>query len=151
MKTLLPNARFLTLASENLGQDWFEKAREIDRHLPELSMDLAEESVYLLYDRSPGAVLEGEGTCLIARSVIGPKRQFEGQLGLQDWVQALVYRFPVKSLNHWPGLLEECLQQWENLHRQALDTPAPFMLVFKRRLESPEGSWHLLAEALFRA
>jgi hypothetical protein len=151
MKALLPNARFLTLPSENLGRDWFEKSRQIDQSLPDLGMDLAEETIYLLYSRSPGAILEGSGECLIARAVVGPKRALEGDLRLEDWVQATVERLPLKRLSHWGELLEDCYREWENLHRQARQVAPAFMVVFKRRLESPEGSWHLSAEVLFKA
>jgi hypothetical protein len=149
MKTILPNARFITLPSENSGRDWFEKSRQIDRQLAELSLDLAEETVYLLFDRSPGSILHGSGNCLVARSVIGPKRQLEGELGLQDWVQAPVHQYALKQIHHWEALLEECYQEWENLHRQALKLQAPFILAFKRQTEGQDGPLRLTAELLF--
>lgn len=151
IKTLLPNARFLSLDSENLGQDWSQKAQGIDRQLSALSMDLAEESVFLLFDAAPGAILEGSGHCLIARSVIGPKRNLEGPLKLQDWVQAPVWRKVIGSrpgLN-WGGLLDECYQEWENLQRQGHHLKAPFMLVIKRRMEPNKTELHLTVELLF--
>lgn len=133
MKSLLPNCRFLTLSSEEQGRDWASRSREIDDQLDHLGMDLAEESVYLLFDRAPGSVIEGEANCLVARSVIGPKKGLEGPLKLFDWVQAPVHRKVIQA-SDWDLVLEECYQEWENLHRQTQKLAAPFMIVAKRRL-----------------
>jgi hypothetical protein len=151
IKTLLPNARFLALDSENLGQDWAQKAQEIDRSLSGLSMDLAEESVFLLFDGAPGSIVDGAGHCLIARSVIGPKRNMEGPLKLQDWVQAPVWRKLVSRAPamNWGELLDECYQEWENLQRQGHSLKAPFMLVIKRRMEPQKNELQLTVELLF--
>lgn len=132
-KTLLPNARFLTIKSEHLGKDWSECAQILDTHLDALGMDLASESVYLLFDHSPGAVQAGEGQALVARPVIGPKRQLEAPLGLLDWVQTPVYRKQLTSLE-WGAILDECMGEWERLQRQNLTLAAPFMLVVKKTL-----------------
>ncbi len=133
MKSLLPNCRFLSLASENQGKDWLEKSQEIDGQLESLGMDLAEESVYLLFDRAPGAVMAGEAQCEIARSVIGPKRDLTGPLHMNDWVQAQVHRKALKA-SDWNQILQECYLEWENLQRQSQKIAAPFMIVAKRRL-----------------
>ena len=133
MKSLLPNCRFLTLASTDQGRDWTLRSREIDDQLDHLGMDLAEESVYLLFDRAPGAVIAGEANCLVARSIIGPKKGLEGPLKLFDWVQAPVHRKLIRA-SDWDQVLEECYQEWENLHREAQKLAAPFMIVAKRRL-----------------
>lgn len=133
MKSLLPNCRFLTKASEEQGRDWTLRSREIDDQLDHLGMDLAEESVYLLFDRAPGSVIGGEANCMIARSVIGPKKGLEGPLKLFDWVQAPVYRKALGA-SDWDLVLEECYQEWENLQRQNHKLAAPFMIVAKRRL-----------------
>lgn len=151
IKTILPNARFLSLDSENLGQDWAQKAQGIDRQLPGLSMDLAEESVFLLFDAAPGSVLDGSAHCQIARSVIGPKRNLEAPFKLQDWVQAPVWRKLMGSrptLN-WGELLDESYQEWENLQRQGHPLKASFMLVIKRRMEPQKQELQLTIELLF--
>lgn len=151
IKTLLPNARFLSLESENLGQDWSTKVQAIDRQLSGLSMDLAEESIFLLFDAAPGSALEGSANCQIARSVIGPKRNLEAPLKLQDWVQGPVWRKLMVSrptLN-WGELLDECYQEWENLQKQGHHLKAPFMLVIKRRMEQPKNELQLTVELLF--
>lgn len=133
MKSLLPNCRFLSIASEHLGKDWLEKSQKIDTQLDSMGMDLAEESVYLLFDRAPGSVMSGEAHCQIARSVIGPKKDLSGPLRLNDWVQAMVYRKELLASN-WDQVLQECYVEWENLQRQGQKIAAPFMIVAKRRL-----------------
>ncbi len=145
MKSLLPNCRFLSLPSEHLGKDWFEKSHEIDEQLDGLGMDLAEESVYLMFDRAPGSILAGEANCRIARSVIGPKKELTGVLRMNDWVQAPVHRKSIKA-SDWTQILQECYSEWENLQRQGQKIAAPFMIVAKRRLV-PELS--LALEVLF--
>lgn len=144
-KSLLPNCRFLSLSSELLGKDWLEKSQEIDAQLDNLGMDLAEEAVYLLFDRAPGSVLAGEAQCRIARSVIGPKKELTGALRMNDWVQAPVHRQAIQA-SEWSQILQECYNEWENLQRQGQKIAAPFMIVAKRRL-TPQLSLSL--EALF--
>lgn len=141
----MPNCRFLTIPSDNLGQDWEECSRQLDANLDELSLDLADESVYILFDRFPGAVLDHEGEALVARSVIGPKKNLPEPFGLKDWVQALVYRKVILASN-WGHILEESFKEWENLQRQGHEIAAPFMIVAKRRL-TPELA--LSVEVLF--
>lgn len=108
-------------------------------------MDLAEESVYLLFDRAPGSIINGDGGCRIARPVVGPKKNLNDPFGLFDWVQAPVERRPLRSTD-WDQILEECYQEWESLQRQGLKLAAPFMIVAKKRL-IPELS--LTIEVLF--
>lgn len=146
MKSLLPNCRFLSIASEHLGKDWLEKSQFIDNQLDSLGLDLAEESVYLLFDQAPGAVMSGEAVCQIARSVIGPKKDLSGPLRLNDWVQALVHRKALQARD-WDSVLQECYSEWENLQRQGQKIAASFMIVAKRRL-IPE--LNLSLEVLFR-
>jgi hypothetical protein len=133
LKSLLPNCRFLALPSTDQGRDWTLRSREIDAELEQLGMDLSEESVYLLFDRAPGAVIADEANCLVARSIIGPKKGLEGPLKLFDWVQAPVHRKSIRSTD-WDQVLEECYQEWERLQREAQKLGAPFMIVAKRRL-----------------
>lgn len=147
MKSLLSNCRFLTLASENLGRDWSVKSLEIDDQLDELGMDLAEEAVYLIFDKSPGAIIDGLGKCLIARSVIGPKKNLEGALKLVDWVQAPVHRKAIQQTD-WDQILSECYSEWENLQRQGESLGPSFMILAKMRLV-PELTLGL--EVLFHA
>lgn len=145
MESLLPNCRFLSLESDHLGKDWVEKTQEIDAQLDNLGMDLAEESVYLLFDRAPGAVMAGEALCQVARSVIGPKKDLSGPLHMNDWVQAPVHRKALRGPD-WTQLLQECYSEWESLQRQGQKIASPFMIVAKRRL-NPELSLSL--EVLF--
>lgn len=119
--------------------------RVIDSHLDELGMDLAEESVYLLFDRAPGAILAGEGQTMVARSVIGPKKNLSGELKQVDWIQAPVFRKVLIS-NDWDLMLGECLTEWENLQRKGEKLASDFMIVAKRRL-LPELT--LTVEVLF--
>lgn len=84
IKTLIPNLRWLCLPSENSGKDWYEKSLDLDSRLEGLGLELAEESVYLIFSHPPQDVLECRGSCLIARSVIGPKRPLEKPLSMID-------------------------------------------------------------------
>jgi hypothetical protein len=144
-KSILPNARLLCLSSESLGRDWAEKSHEVDLILGELSMDLSEESVYILFDRAPGAVLAGEGSCQIARSIIGPKKSLQQPFRLVDWVQADVYRKVLNSKD-WESVLEDCYLEWENLQRSGAKLASPFMILVKRGLKP---KLNLALEVLF--
>jgi len=145
MNSFLPNCRFLSVESDLLGKDWSEKSQLIDDQLDDLAMDLAEESVYLLFDRAPGSVQAGEAVCRVARSVVGPKKELQGNLTMSDWVQAPVHRKALKS-SIWEDILQECYAEWESLQRQGQTVTAPYMIVAKRRL-APELSLSL--EVLF--
>jgi hypothetical protein len=133
IKELLPNCRWLAVASDHLGRDWSELSRLIDEHLDEYGLDLAEESVYLLFDRAPGSIQVGEGHCLVGRSVIGPKKNLVGRLHFLDWVQRPVFKTKIIAAD-WPQIYQQCYLAWENLQRQGLKIGAPFMILAKRRL-----------------
>jgi hypothetical protein len=75
-----------------LGEDWLEKSLAIDELLEAQGMDLLEEAVYLLFSTGPLGILKGEGGCLIARSVIGPKKKVAPPLALIDWKASEVWR-----------------------------------------------------------
>ena len=145
MKSHLPNCRWLAVESEEAGRDWNRKAQSIDDHLEGLGMDLAEESVYLLYEDSPEAILEGDSLCQVARSVIGPKKTLSGDLKLKDWVQAPVHRSDL-SATEWDDLLLECQKEWKILKKEGVKLASGFMIVVKRRL-SPALS--ITSEVLF--
>lgn len=144
-KSILPNARLLCISSESLGRDWFEKSMELDMVLGELSMDLSEESIFILFDRAPGAVLAGEGSCQIARSVIGPKKSLQQPFRLVDWVQTEIYRKVLLSKD-WEGVLEDCYLEWENLQRSGTKVASPFIILVKRGLKP---DLNLALEVLF--
>lgn len=147
MNSFLSNCRFLSVESDLLGKDWAEKSQMIDDHLDELGMDLAEEGVYLLFDRAPGSVKVGVAQCRIARSVVGPKKELLGNFTMSDWVQAPVHRKVLKSSN-WEDILEECYAEWESLQRVGQVTAVTYMILAKRRL-IPE--LELTLEVLFHA
>lgn len=134
IKSLFPNCRWITLPSENLGRDWAELAQKIDEVLESLGMDLAEESVFILFDRSPGAVLEAEAQAVVARSVIGPKKQLEAGMKIVDWTQSMTMRQELKS-KEWQEIHTECAQLWEDLHRKGEKPKSGYMLLLKRRLK----------------
>lgn len=144
-KSILPNARLLCVSSENLGRDWSEKSMELDLILGELSMDLSEESIFILFDRSPGTVLTGEGNCQIARPVIGPKKSLQQPFRLVDWVQTEIYRKVLLSKD-WESVLEDCYLEWENLQRSGAKVASPFMILVKRGLKP---DLNLALEVLF--
>lgn len=76
MKINLPNYRFLGILSDSAGQDWMEKVLEIDDSLEQSAFELAEEGVYLVFQK--------DRTCLVARSVVGPLKEVSGPLKLLD-------------------------------------------------------------------
>jgi hypothetical protein len=133
MNTALPNMRLICFSSLRLGEDWFELSIKIDDALPNWGMELADESVYLLFDCSPGAVMHGEGNCLVARSVIGPKRGPSDPYSLQDWVSSAVSKHNL-SASSWPKVFEEAFLHWEKLQREGREVPAAFTLCLQRRL-----------------
>ena len=145
-KTILPNARFLAIKSEHLGRDWSDCVQKLDSQLDALGMDLASETVYLLFDRSPGAISAGEGGVLVARPVIGPKKALSAPFELVDWVQAPVHKKRLRSVD-WTGLLDECSGEWERLQRENVNVTGPFMLEL-RKLLGPELELEL--SVLFR-
>lgn len=134
INSLLPNLRWLAIPSENLGQDWMNQSLFLDQQLEELGMDLAEEAVYLIYSGTPEDVLEGNGQCLIARSVIGPKRQVEGPLKLIDWKASPVWRQKVPGTS-----LVEMLESVQDMYFKAAIGPKGFAKAFtlcvKRELQ----------------
>ncbi len=131
--TILPNQRFLSLPSENLGKDWFEKSQTIDLQLESLGLELSDENVFLIYDHPPGAIQAGEGRCLIARPVIGPKKELSAPFGIHDWVQANVWRNEI-SLNQWNELMQDSYGFWEELQRSNRKLGKAFMIIVKRSL-----------------
>lgn len=133
MNSLLPNLRFLTLPSSDLGGDWFEKSQKIDSVLDAFGLDLAQEEVYLLFSHSPSDVLEGEGKCLVARPVIGPKKELEKPFELTDWKASPVLRLQLEgeSLVELLESAEESLSKLQNHHQYASD----FILCAKRELK----------------
>lgn len=134
MNSILPNMRLLCLPSESLGQDWVEKSDHLDSLLLDLGMDLAEEVTYFLFSLTPKEALEGEGVALIARSVIGPKKNVDAPLRLIDWVAAPVWRETVQGES-----LAEILSEAEKLRLKAEKGPRPlgksFFLSIRRRLK----------------
>ncbi len=145
MRSYLSNHRFLALPSESLGEDWLGVSHALDSNLGDLNLELAEESVYLIYDRAPGALLNGEGTCLIARPVIGPQTAPVAPLRLFDWSSRLSFEAPIKA-REWRDILQESQEEWERLTRENPDFKGKLVLRVKRRLET---TLQLSVESLF--
>lgn len=122
------------MPSEGLGEDWSLKVRELDQLILQEGLDLAEESIFLTYDRAPGSVQDSVGNCIIGRSVIGPKKDYPQPFRVQDWNSASVYLFDLKG-EDWQSLWSECLSRWEDLHRANINISPSFMLKLKRRLD----------------
>ncbi len=133
-KSILPNARFISLPSSQIGRDWYEVTLKLDSVLEELGLELLEEVVYLHYGSAPGMVIEGSAECRIARSVIGPLKKLEGDYKITDWTQGLVYKIPL-SANSWDDLLAQCYKAWENLVRMAIKPTSQFTISLKRELK----------------
>lgn len=141
----LANIRWLAIPSDGSGQDWFEKSILLDQTLESYGLDLAEEAVYLLYSDTPEEILEGNGQCLVARSVVGPKREVESPLNLVDWKALPVWREKLQG-----DSLVDLLEKAQDARLKAAEGPKPFaksfMLVVKRRLE---GEIKLEVETIF--
>jgi hypothetical protein len=97
-------------------------------------LEICEEVVYLIYDRSPGAIQAEEGLCLIARPVIGPKKNMISPFGQHDWVQAKVWSGGI-LINDWDQLLSGCYEFWEGLQRTNKKFASGFMIAIKRTLD----------------
>jgi hypothetical protein len=136
INSLLPNQRWLSVPSENLGQDWYEKSLFLDQKLEGLGMDLAEESVYLLFSGTPDEVLEGNAQCLVARSVIGPKRDVTAPISLVDWKAAPVWRETIVG-EGLVDLLEGAQELYFKAKAGAKPLAKDFALCVKREL-TPE-------------
>lgn len=136
INSLLPNQRWLGIPSENQGQDWFEKSTFLDQKLEGFGMDLAEESVYLIFSDSPDEVLDGNAQCLVARSVIGPMREVDAPMKLVDWKAAPVWREAISGVG-----LVDLLEEAQELYFKAKAGPktlAPDFVLCVRRELSPE-------------
>lgn len=131
--TILPNTRLIGVPSSGAGEDWFILCHKLDRSLAEFGMELAEESIYLLFDRSPGALANGEGTCLVARPVIGPRRDPPSPYILKDLVRSQVYTHEI-SRNSLPEVLDDAQSVWEDLQRRGKKVGNGFSICIQRRL-----------------
>ena len=145
MNSLLPNLRFLCLPSENLGQDWLEKSQKLDGLLTSEGFDLAEEAIYLLFSENPSDILESHGQCLVARAVIGPKKELPEGLNLIDWKAAPIWREAISGETY-----VEILESVEEIRTRAIkgrsDFAQPFILRIRRKLKP---KLILLVEAIF--
>jgi hypothetical protein len=139
LKSILGNLRLVCLESEGVGEDWHSKSLEIDQFLAKEAMELAEEAVYFLYSHPPGDILQGDGNCLIARSVVGPKKSFNGEFKLKDWVAAPVDRGPL-SHRTLRDMLREAQLFREKIQKKGTPVARPFIICFHRRLK-PELVW----------
>lgn len=144
--SLLANLRWVSLPSENLGQDWFEKSLEIDTFIHQENMDLSEECTYLLFSEPPLNILDGSGQCLVARPVIGPKKDLSAPFKMIDWIALPVSRQALKGES-----LSDLLESAEVMRRKISDThhklSGPFMLCVRRSLKTElilavEGVFH---------
>ena len=133
MNSLLANMRWLCLPSENLGQDWLPKSQELDASLSLEGMDLAEETVYLLFSDAPSEILEGNGQCLVARSVIGPKKNLEGTLRMIDWKAAPVWQETVQG-ETLTAILVDATEKRAKALKLNKGFAKPFSLCIRRRL-----------------
>jgi len=129
---VLGNMRLLGLPSELMGKDWSELTIKIDEMTQQLGMELFEQSIYLIFDSSPGAVLEGLGTCFVARSVIGPKKSVNAPYVMADLEALSVYQHDLQGKD-WSDVLKEAYIFWESLQRQTIKLDRQFILALHRR------------------
>lgn len=133
MNSLLANMRWICVPSDSMGQDWLQKSQELDDRLPHEGMDLAEEAVYLLFSDTPSEMLEGNGRALIARSVIGPKKNLEAPLKLIDWKAAPVWREKLVG-ETLQELLEDAEEKRLRAQKATKAFAKPFSICVRRRL-----------------
>lgn len=95
--SFVENLRFLSLPSEVLGLDWFDLSLQIDQTLDSLKMDLADESIYLIYRNLTQSSILDDCSCRVARSVVGPKLELEGPLLCEDVVSGPVLQYQVSN------------------------------------------------------
>jgi hypothetical protein len=126
--------RMLCMPSDDSGQDWHQKSLELEQIAPQLGLELAEEATYLIFDRAPGAVMAGEGHCLVGRSMIGPKIRPPGPYQLIDWQAAEVHLVEIPFNSTWNEALSAAQTTWENLHRANLAVGPKFYLRLRRGL-----------------
>ncbi len=132
--SLLANLRWVSLPSENLGQDWFEKSLEIDNFIHQENMDLSEECTYLLFSEPPLNILDGNGQCLVARPVIGPKKDLPAPFKMLDWMALPVSRQTLRGES-----LSDFLESAEVMRRKCSyphgKLSGPFTLCVRRSLK----------------
>lgn len=121
--------RWLTMPSAFAGEDWKEVSQLLDETIINSGWDLAEESVYLLYDADPETVLKGEAHCKIARSVIGPKKEPGDGFDLFDWKAATVFQKRLEATT-WDGIFGEAMNEWKKTEKSY----KVFMLCVRRRM-----------------
>ena len=142
----LSNYRWLAIPSENLGEDWLSKSHEIDQVLQNQGLELLSQDVFLIFNQGPGAILNHEGQCLVARSVVGPKKEFLPPFRLIDWVSAPVHRFELGAKT-WEEAFHESFDLWQKLIREGKKLSEGFFLFLKKR--ENEGL-ELSLEAIFK-
>lgn len=141
MIKLLPNMRWLSLPSSFVGEDWKEVSAKLDETIITSGLDLAEESIYVLYDADPERAFKGEAHCRIARSVIGPKKDPGAPFTLSDWRAAHVFQKRLEATS-WDGIFTESMNEWKKTEKNY----KVFMLCIRRRM-NPALS--LETEAIF--
>ncbi len=134
IKAILPNARLLALPSENQGRDWHDCVRKIDSQIELLGVDLARESVFLTFNCSPESILAGLGHTMVARPIIGPKKELVLPFKLVDVAQSEIYQKKLSSLE-WPQLMRECIILWEILGAEGIKVQNHFFIEFKKSLK----------------
>ncbi len=127
MTSFLPNMRLLTIPSGEGGADWSGRSNELDQKLEGLGLDLSEESVYLIFS--------GSGACLIARPVIGPKREPGAGMGLVDWKASPVFRKALTGTT-MREILDEAAEVREEAEKAFKKLSESFFIVIQRRLST---------------
>lgn len=140
-----PGRRFIGIPSETLGEDWFQRSQMIDEALSRFGMELAEESVYLEFDRAPGAILHGEGNCLVMRPVTGPKRTPDAPFFLKDTQRHNTYTHQLKARD-FTAVFQEAYEAWEKLQREGKKVGSGFTVCIRRQLR---GELQLAAQLIF--
>ena len=132
-RIILPNARFLGLPSQSSGRDWDELIPKIDNVMDEIGLNLAEETIVLIFSQGIEPTLEDDVECKVCRPVTGPKRQPPAPFIMEDWDQKFVHSFSLGSLG-WDEVSHESLKIRDQLEREGKKLKKEMILLLKRRL-----------------
>ena len=134
IETFLPNLRLITIPSDGMGEDWFKKSIALDGELSNLSLDIAEETVFLLFSNSPSDALENFGRCLIARSVIGPKSDIARPYALLDYMSQKVWSVELSGPT-FTNVLEQAEEAWTKASVTGKILKEEFILKVSRQIK----------------
>lgn len=130
---VLPNLRLLAHHSENAGTDWIYLETKITDFIRKGQFDLESESVYILYRYKISEVIDGRDDALVAKPVIGFKKEVEPPFKLIDLKQVKVKSCELKQAE-WGRLFNEAFEFSKKLEKESRKDYPVFMLHIQREL-----------------